>query len=56
MHRRRITEVAVVDARRAIGVGSELELAVDYRRLHFFDPTTSLALADVPAAAAPQPV
>jgi multiple sugar transport system ATP-binding protein len=47
---------AVVDARRTIGVGSELELAVDHRRLHFFDPSTNLALAEAPLAAAPQPV
>jgi multiple sugar transport system ATP-binding protein len=35
---------AVVDARRAITPGSELELAVDHQRLHFFDPATNLAL------------
>ena len=33
-----------VDARRALEVGSEVELAVDDRRLHFFDPATGLAL------------
>jgi multiple sugar transport system ATP-binding protein len=35
---------ACVDARRALLVGSEVELAVDDRRLHFFDPATGLAL------------
>ena len=27
-----------------VAVGAEVELAVDYRRLHFFDPATGLAL------------
>ena len=36
---------AVVDARRPIATGEELELAIDYRRLHFFDPATNLSLA-----------
>lgn len=35
---------ACVDARRAIAPGSAVELAIDHRRLHFFDPATSLAL------------
>ena len=38
---------AVVDARRRIATGTELELAIDYRRLHFFDPATNLSLAAV---------
>ena len=37
---------AVLDARHALAVGSEVELAVDPRRLHLFDPATGLALAD----------
>jgi multiple sugar transport system ATP-binding protein len=36
---------AVVDAKHTITPGSEVELAVDRRRLHFFDPATGLALA-----------
>jgi multiple sugar transport system ATP-binding protein len=35
---------AVVDARRTIASGAEVELAVDHRRLHFFDPVTGLVL------------
>jgi multiple sugar transport system ATP-binding protein len=42
---------AVVDARRTIAVGSELELAIDHRRLHYFDPKTNLSLAATPLAA-----
>jgi multiple sugar transport system ATP-binding protein len=34
----------VVDTRRAFASGTEVELAVDNRRLHFFDPETGLAL------------
>jgi multiple sugar transport system ATP-binding protein len=41
---------ARIDARRAVAVGSTLELAVDHARFHFFDPATGLALgAGVPA-------
>ena len=36
---------AVLDARHASASGAEVELAVDPRRLHFFDPATSLALS-----------
>ena len=36
---------AVVDARRAIVPGSNVELAIDSRRLHFFDPATGASLA-----------
>ncbi len=39
---------ACVDARRTIASGSEVELAIDHRRLHFFDPATGLALAGSP--------
>jgi multiple sugar transport system ATP-binding protein len=35
---------ACVDTRRVVTAGSETELAVDNRRLHFFDPSTGLAL------------
>jgi multiple sugar transport system ATP-binding protein len=34
---------ARLDTRRAISPGTEIELAVDHRRLHFFDPTTGLS-------------
>jgi multiple sugar transport system ATP-binding protein len=36
---------AVLDARRGIHPGGSMELAIDARRLHFFDPATNLALA-----------
>jgi multiple sugar transport system ATP-binding protein len=43
---------AIVDARSAITPGAPLELAVDHRRFHFFDPATGLALeAATPAVA-----
>jgi multiple sugar transport system ATP-binding protein len=45
---------ASVDARRAVRAGETVELAVDHRRFHFFDPATGLALestALAPAAA-----
>jgi multiple sugar transport system ATP-binding protein len=35
---------AVVDDRRGIASGAEVELALDHRRLHFFDPSTGRAL------------
>ena len=40
----RATFTACVDARRAVTQNGEVELAVDHRRLHFFDPATGLAL------------
>ena len=42
----RATFTAVIDSRRLVSSGSddELELAVDHRHLHFFDPATGLAL------------
>jgi multiple sugar transport system ATP-binding protein len=43
---------ACVDARRAISSGSALELAIDYERLHFFEPASGLALAGVARASA----
>jgi multiple sugar transport system ATP-binding protein len=39
---------AALDARHGSASGSEVELAVDPRRLHFFDPATGLALAGAP--------
>jgi multiple sugar transport system ATP-binding protein len=36
---------AVVDARRALVPGADVELAVDHRRLHFFDPVSGASLA-----------
>ena len=41
---------AVIDARSAIPSDS-VELAVDFHRLHFFDPATGLALAGSPTSA-----
>jgi multiple sugar transport system ATP-binding protein len=35
---------ACLDARRTVTHGAELELALDHRRFHFFDPSTGLAL------------
>ena len=35
---------ACLDARRPVENGAEVELAIDYRRLHFFDQATGLAL------------
>jgi multiple sugar transport system ATP-binding protein len=35
---------AVLDARRAVGVGAPLELSIDHARMHFFDPATGQAL------------
>jgi multiple sugar transport system ATP-binding protein len=36
---------AVLDARRGLTTGTEIELAIDPARLHFFDPSTGDALA-----------
>ena len=36
---------AVLDARRSVATGAEIELAVDHRRFHFFEPGTGEALA-----------
>jgi hypothetical protein len=35
---------ACVDDRRRLASGSDVELAIDHRRLHFFDPATGRAL------------
>ena len=40
----RTTFTVVLDARQSVSAGTEVELAVDHRRLHFFDPETGLAL------------
>jgi multiple sugar transport system ATP-binding protein len=45
---------AVLDARRPVPSGTDVELAVDHRRLHFFDRATGLAIragAAAPVAA-----
>jgi multiple sugar transport system ATP-binding protein len=42
---RRYRVVARVDARRAVGAGDAIDLAVDTSELHFFDPSTGTALA-----------
>jgi multiple sugar transport system ATP-binding protein len=44
---------ACVDAKRAVHVGSDVELAIDASRLHFFDPATGAVLT---GAAQPSPV
>jgi multiple sugar transport system ATP-binding protein len=36
---------AVLDARRGVASGTSLELAIDHRRLHYFDPATGETLA-----------
>ena len=40
----RATFTVVLDARQSVSTETEVELAVDHRRLHFFDPETGLAL------------
>jgi multiple sugar transport system ATP-binding protein len=44
---------ACLDARRPLPPGPEIELAVDHRRLHCFDPATGLSLGALPVATAP---
>jgi multiple sugar transport system ATP-binding protein len=43
---------ASIDGRRAVRAGEPLELAVDHRQLHFFDPATGNALSRRPTAVA----
>jgi multiple sugar transport system ATP-binding protein len=43
---------AAIDGRRRVVPGEDLELAVDHRRLHFFDPASGDAIRRRPAAAA----
>ena len=40
----------VVDSRRRVTAGSELDLAVDNVSLHFFDPGTGLAIDEATRA------
>jgi multiple sugar transport system ATP-binding protein len=50
----RASFTASIDSKRAVRTGEPVELAVDHRSLHFFDPDTGLALdtgARAPAAA-----
>ena len=42
---RRARFCAAIDGRRRVATGEDLELAVDHRRLHFFDPATGEALS-----------
>jgi multiple sugar transport system ATP-binding protein len=35
---------ACIDARREVSAGQEVELAIDHRACHFFDPATGVAL------------
>ena len=44
---------AVVDAKTATAPGSDVELAVDHARMHFFDPATGLVLDAAERAGAP---
>ncbi|MFB4320296.1 ABC transporter ATP-binding protein [Actinomadura sp. 21ATH] len=47
---------ARVNARSHVRPGQDIELAVDTRRLHFFDPASGLAIGHADAAAAGTPV
>jgi multiple sugar transport system ATP-binding protein len=49
---RRARFCASIDGRRDVVPGEALELAVDHRHLHFFDPATGDAISGRPAAAA----
>jgi len=49
---RRARFCAAIDGRRLVATGEDLELAVDNRRLHFFDPATGEALSRRSRAAA----
>jgi multiple sugar transport system ATP-binding protein len=40
----RVVFTAAIDDRHKVASGGEVELAIDHRRLHFFDPATGLAL------------
>ena len=44
---------AVVDAKTSSTPGSEVELAIDHTRMHFFDPATGLVADAGVRAAAP---
>ncbi len=49
---RRARFCASIDGRRRVVPGEELELAVDHRQLHFFDPATGDAISRGPGAGA----
>ena len=49
---RRARFCASIDGRRTVASGKQLELAVDHRQLHFFDPGTGNAISRRPTAAA----
>ena len=49
---RRARFCAAIDGRRQVVVGEALELAVDHRHLHFFDPVSGESLSRLPTAAA----
>ena len=49
---RRARFCAAIDGRRQVVVGEALELAVDHRHLHFFDPVSGESLSRRPTAAA----
>ncbi|HEU0337157.1 MAG TPA: sn-glycerol-3-phosphate ABC transporter ATP-binding protein UgpC [Gaiellaceae bacterium] len=49
---RRARFCASIDGRRTVAPGKQLELAVDHRQLHFFDPGTGNAISRRPTAAA----
>jgi multiple sugar transport system ATP-binding protein len=49
----RATFTACLTARRELAAGESVELAVDCRRLYFFDPATGDALAAAPGVASP---
>jgi hypothetical protein len=43
---RRARFCASIDGRRQVRMGEEVELAIDNRHLHFFDPETGAVLGD----------
>jgi multiple sugar transport system ATP-binding protein len=49
---RRARFCAAIDGRRQVVVGEAVELAVDHRHLHFFDPVSGESLSRLPTAAA----
>ena len=49
---RRARFCASIDGRRRVAIGEDLELAVDHRHLHFFDPATGDAISRRSRAAA----
>ena len=49
---RRARFCASIDGRRQVVLGEEIELAVDHRHLHFFDPETGVAITSAAGVAA----